>query len=29
VETYTRLKQLDLAMKIIYEDAQYIVVSRP
>ena len=29
VETYTRLKQLDFAMKIIYEDAQYIVVSKP
>ena len=29
VETYKRLKQLDFAMKIIYEDAQYIVVGRP
>jgi 4-amino-4-deoxy-L-arabinose transferase-like glycosyltransferase len=29
VDTYTRLKQLDFAMKIIYEDPQYIVVSRP
>jgi hypothetical protein len=28
VETYTRLKQMDLAMKIIYEDPQYVVVSR-
>ncbi|MGA7749533.1 MAG: glycosyltransferase family 39 protein [Gallionella sp.] len=29
VDTYTRLKQMDFAMKIIYEDAQYIVVSKP
>ena len=29
VDTYTRLKQMDFAMKIIYEDPQYIVVSRP
>ena len=28
VETYQRLKQLDFAMRIIYEDAQYIIVSR-
>lgn len=28
VETYKRLKQLDFAMRIIYEDAQYIIVSR-
>jgi 4-amino-4-deoxy-L-arabinose transferase-like glycosyltransferase len=28
VATYTRLKQLGLDMKIIYEDPQYIVVSR-
>lgn len=29
VDTYTRLKQLDFAMKVIYEDAQYVVVSKP
>ncbi len=29
VPTYTQLKQMGLAMKIIYEDAQYIVVSKP
>jgi len=29
VDTYTRLKQMDLAMKIIYQDPQYIVVSKP
>lgn len=29
VDTYTRLKQMDFAMKVIYEDAQYIVVSKP
>ncbi|HEY8888422.1 MAG TPA: glycosyltransferase family 39 protein, partial [Gallionella sp.] len=29
VLTYTRLKQMDFAMKIIYEDPQYIVVSKP
>jgi 4-amino-4-deoxy-L-arabinose transferase-like glycosyltransferase len=29
VDTYMRLKQMDFAMKIIYEDAQYIVVSKP
>ena len=29
VDTYTRLKQYNLDMKIIYEDPQYIVVSRP
>jgi len=29
VDTYKRLKQLDFAMKIIYEDPQYIVVSKP
>jgi len=29
VDTYTRLKQLNLDMKIIYEDPQYVVVSRP
>ena len=29
VDTYTRLKQMYFAMKIIYEDAQYIVVSKP
>ncbi len=29
VDTYTRLKQLNFDMKIIYEDPQYIVVSRP
>lgn len=28
-DTYTRLKQMDFAMKIIYEDPQYIVVSKP
>ncbi|MEO8343871.1 MAG: glycosyltransferase family 39 protein [Gallionella sp.] len=28
VETYKRLQQLDFAMKIIYEDAQYIVVKK-
>ncbi len=28
VDTYKRLKQLDFAMKIIYEDAQYIVVRK-
>ena len=28
VETYKRLKQLNFAMKIIYEDAQYIVVKK-
>ena len=28
VETYKRLKQLGFAMKIIYEDAQYIVVRK-
>jgi 4-amino-4-deoxy-L-arabinose transferase-like glycosyltransferase len=29
LDTYTQLKQLDFAMKIIYEDPQYIVVSKP
>jgi 4-amino-4-deoxy-L-arabinose transferase-like glycosyltransferase len=29
VDTYTRLKQYNLDMKIIYEDPQYIVVSTP
>jgi 4-amino-4-deoxy-L-arabinose transferase-like glycosyltransferase len=29
VSTYRQLKQLDFAMKIIYEDPQYIVVSKP
>ena len=29
VETYARLKQLNLDMKIIYNDPQYIVVSKP
>jgi 4-amino-4-deoxy-L-arabinose transferase-like glycosyltransferase len=29
VPTYQRLKQMDFAMKIIYEDPQYIVVSKP
>jgi 4-amino-4-deoxy-L-arabinose transferase-like glycosyltransferase len=29
VETYKRLMQLDFAMTIIYEDPQYIVVSKP
>jgi 4-amino-4-deoxy-L-arabinose transferase-like glycosyltransferase len=29
VETYKKLKQMDLAMKIIYEDPQYIVVTKP
>jgi 4-amino-4-deoxy-L-arabinose transferase-like glycosyltransferase len=29
VVTYTRLKQMDIAMKIIYEDPQYVVVSKP
>jgi 4-amino-4-deoxy-L-arabinose transferase-like glycosyltransferase len=29
VDIYTQLKKLDFAMKIIYEDPQYIVVSRP
>jgi 4-amino-4-deoxy-L-arabinose transferase-like glycosyltransferase len=29
VNTYTLLKQLDFAMKIIYQDTQYIVVSKP
>jgi 4-amino-4-deoxy-L-arabinose transferase-like glycosyltransferase len=29
VDTYTRLKQMDFAMKVIYEDPQYVVVSRP
>jgi 4-amino-4-deoxy-L-arabinose transferase-like glycosyltransferase len=29
VDTYKQLKQLDFAMKIIYEDPQYIVVSKP
>ena len=29
VDTYKRLKQLDFSMKIIYEDPQYIVVSKP
>ena len=29
VNTYTRLKQLGFSMKIIYEDPQYIVVSKP
>ena len=28
VDTYKRLKQMDFSMKIIYEDPQYIVVSR-
>jgi 4-amino-4-deoxy-L-arabinose transferase-like glycosyltransferase len=28
VETYKRLEQMDLAMKIIYEDPQYIVVIK-
>lgn len=29
VPTYTQLKQMGLAMKIIYEDPQYIVVKKP
>jgi 23S rRNA-/tRNA-specific pseudouridylate synthase len=29
VYTYTRLKKMDFAMKIIYEDPQYIVVNKP
>jgi 4-amino-4-deoxy-L-arabinose transferase-like glycosyltransferase len=29
VNIYQQLKQLDFAMKIIYEDPQYIVVSKP
>ncbi len=29
VETYAKLKQLDFAMKTIYEDPQYVVVSKP
>ena len=29
VATYARLKQLEFAMKIIYEDPQYVVVSKP
>ncbi|MCG6932407.1 MAG: glycosyltransferase family 39 protein [Gallionella sp.] len=29
VATYARLKQLEFAMKIIYKDPQYIVVSKP
>ena len=29
VSIYPKLKQLDFAMKIIYEDPQYIVVSKP
>jgi len=29
VPTYTRLKQMDFSMKIIYEDPQYVVVSKP
>ena len=29
VPTYQQLKQMDLAMQIIYEDAQYIVVRKP
>lgn len=29
VPTYQQLKQMDLAMKTIYEDAQYIVVKKP
>ena len=29
VDTYARLRQLSLNMKIIYEDPQYIVVSKP
>jgi 4-amino-4-deoxy-L-arabinose transferase-like glycosyltransferase len=29
VETFMRLKQLDFAMKVIYEDPQFIVVRKP
>ena len=29
VETYKRLEQMNFAMKIIYEDPQYIVVGKP
>jgi 4-amino-4-deoxy-L-arabinose transferase-like glycosyltransferase len=29
LDTYQRLKQMDFAMKIIYEDPQYIVISKP
>ncbi|MGB8077935.1 MAG: phospholipid carrier-dependent glycosyltransferase, partial [Gallionella sp.] len=29
VDTYARLRQLGMDMKIIYSDAQYIVVSKP
>jgi 4-amino-4-deoxy-L-arabinose transferase-like glycosyltransferase len=29
LSTYQRLKQMDFAMKIIYQDPQYIVVSKP
>jgi len=29
VETYKKLEQMDLTMKIIYEDPQYIVVTKP
>ncbi|MGA8865218.1 MAG: glycosyltransferase family 39 protein [Gallionella sp.] len=29
VSTYEKLKQMDFAMKIIYQDPQYIVVSKP
>jgi hypothetical protein len=29
VETYKKLEQMDLQMKVIYEDPQYIVVSKP
>lgn len=29
VETYTRLKQMNLAMKTIYQDPQYVVVTKP
>jgi len=29
METYVRIRQLDLAMQVLYEDPQYIVVSKP
>jgi 23S rRNA-/tRNA-specific pseudouridylate synthase len=29
VPTYQQLKQMGFAMKIIYEDPQYVVVSKP
>jgi len=29
VDTFVRLKQMDFAMKVLYEDPQYVVVSKP